>query len=81
MNSKLTLSGTADVAHYDKITYGKQWANALYLKGTYQVTDFSNFELGVENRVNEDFDRDTRVILRYNYLFFGGKDKSKEERK
>lgn len=81
VNSKFTLSGTADVARYDKITYGRQWANAYYLKGTYQITDFSNLELGVEDRKNEDFDRDTRVILRYNCLFFGGKDRIEEESK
>ena len=69
---KLTLVGTADVARYDKITYGKQWANAFYLKGIYQTTEFSNLELGVDYRTNEDFNRDLRVIARFNYLFWGG---------
>ncbi len=81
---KLTLTGMLDVAHYDKITYGSQWSNALYLKGTYAVTEFSNFELGIDYRKNEDFDRDARVILRYNYLFWGGssyKERRVEERK
>jgi hypothetical protein len=71
LSSKVTLTGSADIARYDKVTYGKQWANAFYIKGTYQVDDFSNLELGVDYRRNEDFDSDTRLILRYNYLFWG----------
>jgi len=69
---RFTLRGTADIARYDKLIYGKQWANAFYLRGTYQVGDFSNLELGIDWRKNEDFERDTRLILRYNYLFWGG---------
>ncbi len=81
---KFTLSGLIDIARFDKVTYGKQWADAYYLKGTYNVTEFSSFELGVDYRRNEDFDRDARVILRYNYLFWGGsgkREKAEEERK
>ncbi len=81
---KFTLSGLVDIARFDKITYGEQWANAYYLKGTYNITEFSNFELGVDYRRNEDFDRDARVILRYNYLFWGGsgkREKTVEEKK
>ncbi len=69
---KLTLNSTAQVARYDKVTYGKQWASAYYLKGVYQTSEFSNLELGVDYRNNEDFDRDLRLILRYNLLFWGG---------
>ncbi|WP_163328130.1 hypothetical protein GFV12_01150 [Desulfurobacterium thermolithotrophum] len=81
INSKLTFVGSADIARYDKITYGKHWANAFYLRGIYSTTEFSNLELGLEDRINEDFKRDMRIVLRYNYLFFGGKDRSKEEKK
>jgi len=79
--SKFSLSGRVDIARYDKITYGKHWANAYYLKGTYQATEFSNLELGVDYRRNEDFDRDLRLILRYNLLFWGGKEKRAEDEK
>jgi len=78
---KLFLTGKADLARYDKLTYGKQWATSYYLKGTYQVSDFSNLELGVDLRNNEDFEHDLRLILRYNYLFWGGKEKREEDRK
>ncbi|WP_456342959.1 hypothetical protein [Thermovibrio sp.] len=78
---KISLTGRVDIARYDKITYGKQWANAYYLKGTYQATDFSNLEVGIDYRKNEDFDRDLRLILRYNLLFWGGKEKRTEDRK
>ena len=76
---KLTLSGTADIARYDKITYGKQWATAYYLRGTYQTSEFSNLELGVDYRKNEDFNHDLRLILRYNLLFWGGTGEKKAE--
>jgi hypothetical protein len=81
---KFTLTGTVDVARYSKITYGKQWATAYYLRGTYQTTDFSNLEFGIDLRQNEDFDRDLRLIVRYNYLFWGGSwrtEKQTEDRK
>jgi len=80
---KISLTGRVDIARYDKITYGKQWANAYYLKGTYQTTEFSNLEFGIDYRKNEDFDRDLRLILRYNLLFWGGsgKEKRTEDRK
>ncbi len=79
---KLTINGTADIARYDKITYGKQWATAYYLRGTYQTSEFSNLELGVDYRNNEDFDHDLRFILRYNLLFWGGTgEKRTEDRK
>ncbi len=78
---KLSLSGRVDVARYDKVTYGKQWANSYYLKGTYQATEFSNFEFGIDYRKNEDFDRDLRLILRYNLLFWGGEEKRVEDKK
>jgi len=81
LSSKISVSGTADIARYDKITYGKQWTNAFYLQGTYRITDFSNFELGLDYRKNEDFDRDLRVVLRYNCFFWGAGTKSKEARK
>lgn len=73
----LTLSGTAQVARYDKITYGRQWSSAYYLKGTYQTTEFSNLEFGVDYRNNEDFNHDLRLIFRYNFLFWGGKGEEK----
>jgi len=78
---KLTLNGTADIARYDKITYGKQWATAYYLRGTYQTSEFSNLELGVDYRNNEDFDHDLRLILRYNLLFWGGTGEKRAEDK
>ena len=80
---KISLTGRVDIARYDKITYGKQWANAYYLKGTYQTTEFSNLEFGIDLRRNEDFDRDLRLIIRYNLLFWGGsgKEKRAEDRK
>ncbi len=76
---KLTLNGTADIARYDKITYGRQWATAYYLRGTYQTSDFSNLELGVDYRNNEDFNHDLRFIFRYNLLFWGGTGEKKAE--
>ena len=80
---KFTLGGTAQIARYDKVTYGKQWASAYYLKGTYQTSEFSNLEFGVDFRNNEDFDHDLRLILRYNLLFWGGEGKKEgtEDRK
>ncbi|WP_457680540.1 hypothetical protein [Thermovibrio sp.] len=77
----LFLTGRADIARYNKITYGRQWATAYYLKGTYQISDFSNFEVGIDFRKNEDFKRDLRLIFRYNLLFWGGKENGKEDRK
>ena len=76
---KLTINGTADIARYDKLTYGKQWATAYYLRGTYQISEFSNLEIGVDYRNNEDFDHDLRLIARYNILFWNGKGEKKAE--
>lgn len=81
LSKKFSVIGTADLARYDKVTYGKQWANAFYLKGIYRATDFSSFEVGLDYRKNEDFDRDVRVMLRYNCLFWGAGIKAKEARK
>ena len=78
LSKKFSVSGIADVARYDKITYGKQWANAFYLKGTYRPTDFSSFEVGLDYRKNEDFDRDVRIMFRYDCLFWGTGIKAKE---
>ena len=77
--SKFTLNGTADIARYDKVTYGRQWATAYYLRGAYQTSEFSNLELGVDYRNNEDFNHDLRLILRYNLLFWGGTGEKKAE--
>ncbi len=81
INEKFSLIGQADVGRYNKITYGKQWATAYYLLGTYQTTEFSNLQLGIDFRQNEDFNHDLRVIVRYNLLFWGGKEKREEAKK
>ena len=70
LNDKISLNGGANIGRFSKITYGKQWANAYYLNAKYSLTDFSNLEIGIDDRKDEDFDRDTRVMMRFNYYFF-----------
>ncbi len=73
VNSKLSFNGVANIARYDKETYGKQWADSFFLSARYTIDEFKFVELGIEDRENEDFDRDTRLMVRFNYLFFGPK--------
>jgi len=73
LNSKLSFSGVADIARYDKKTYGKQWADSFFISAKYSIDEFKSIEFGIEDRENEDFDRDTRLMFRFNYLFFGPK--------
>ncbi len=80
LSAKLSFSGVANVARYDKVTYGKQWADSFFLSAKYSIDEFKTLEIGIEDRENEDFDRDTRLMFRFNYLFFGPRATKEEGR-